>query len=160
MYRQEILDILIHNAGKVVSGGFMAGSVMAGSLADMGKNVISGNGLERGSDPNLASVRNDAPIIQGGSGIDVVSFMQNGGKIVEPQTTPSDSATETPVAPIAPIPEGTISCTNCGATIAPGKKFCTKCGTPIDTPKKRFCTKCGTEAAADDMFCGSCGHRF
>ena len=25
MYRQEILDILIHNAGKVVSGGFMAG---------------------------------------------------------------------------------------------------------------------------------------
>ncbi len=163
--KAEIMKAFASNTGTAggmggMMGGFMAGSVMAGSLADMGKNVLSGNGLERGSDPNLASARNDAPIIQGGSGIDVVSFMKNGGKIVDTQATPSAPTTEVPVAPTTPISEGTISCSSCGAPIVPGKKFCTKCGTPVVVPKKRFCTKCGTEAAADDMFCGSCGHRF
>ena len=137
----------------------MAGSVMAGSLADMGKNVLSGDGLARGTDPSLASARNDAPIIQGGSGIDVVSFMQNGGKIVDPQAAPAAPAAEAP-APAASAADGAVSCSNCGAPIAPGKKFCTKCGTPVGAPKKKFCPKCGTEAEGDDMFCGSCGHRF
>lgn len=146
-------------------GGFMAGGMMAGSLTDMGRSVLSGNGLNPGSEPQLENNgNNNAPIINGGSGLDVVSFMNNGGKSFHQPSTQPAAQPQQPVPGMAPISAGPAVgvdiCSVCGAQLAPGKKFCTKCGTPVGAPKKKFCPKCGTEAEADDMFCGSCGHKF
>ena len=74
-----------------------------------------------------------------------------------------------------------MKCTNCGNTLIPGKKFCTKCGARVIEqekathsmqcpscgntliPGKKFCTKCGTKVveqskAAQPMLCPSCGN--
>ena len=61
-----------------------------------------------------------------------------------------------------------IECPNCGNKVAKGKKFCSKCGTPIaslqgqaDNNKKVaevFCTNCGSKVAEEVKFCGQCGN--
>ena len=74
-----------------------------------------------------------------------------------------------------------MKCTNCGNTLIPGKKFCTKCGAKVIEqekathsmqcpscgntliPGKKFCTKCGAKVveqskAAQPMLCPSCGN--
>jgi len=45
-------------------------------------------------------------------------------------------------------------CSNCGAQIREGAKFCSECGTTI----ARGCPNCGAEFAATDKFCAECGH--
>ena len=55
---------------------------------------------------------------------------------------------------------GTI-CPECGAEVAPGKRFCGECGTKLETeaPKTRTCPECGTEVEPGKRFCGECGYR-
>lgn len=50
-------------------------------------------------------------------------------------------------------------CTNCGAALREGVKFCEECGTriPEEKPRKLFCTSCGKELSADAAFCRFCG---
>jgi serine/threonine-protein kinase len=45
------------------------------------------------------------------------------------------------------------SCSNCGADIIGGDKFCATCGTPVG----RLCTECGTPLQSGDRFCAACG---
>ncbi|MCR4698436.1 MAG: SPFH domain-containing protein [Bacilli bacterium] len=45
-------------------------------------------------------------------------------------------------------------CPNCGAKLAPGAKFCSKCGTKVDS---NTCPNCGNEVEPDAMFCSKCG---
>ena len=68
-----------------------------------------------------------------------------------------------PVAP--PAPAGVI-CPICGASNAPGTKFCGTCGAKLEVPEvapvaeERICPDCGAKIPAESKFCGECGHRF
>ena len=44
-------------------------------------------------------------------------------------------------------------CTNCQEALAPGDKFCPRCGTPAEVA----CPACRRQVAAGDKFCTSCG---
>src|SRR3954466_3573566 len=46
-----------------------------------------------------------------------------------------------------------VTCGQCGATAAPGQRFCGSCGVPLAVP----CAACGTSNPPDHRFCGSCG---
>jgi class 3 adenylate cyclase/tetratricopeptide (TPR) repeat protein len=46
-----------------------------------------------------------------------------------------------------------VSCSNCGAALVPGAKFCTECG----TRQAIACPSCGTPAAPGTRFCAECG---
>lgn len=53
-------------------------------------------------------------------------------------------------------------CTNCGADLPDGAKFCGGCGTATPAPApaapaKLFCGNCGTELTPGTKFCGNCG---
>ena len=45
-------------------------------------------------------------------------------------------------------------CTNCGAEIKAGSKFCSNCGAK-NAPE--FCTNCGAKLEPGSVFCGNCG---
>ena len=65
--------------------------------------------------------------------------------------------------------KGVMNCTNCGAEIPKGGKFCLKCGTlapalPADPGSEpeavalmNHCPQCGVELEADAVFCPCCG---
>src|SRR4051794_31133140 len=46
-----------------------------------------------------------------------------------------------------------ISCSVCGASNRPGKRFCVQCGSGLELR----CSSCGAPADAGDRFCGECG---
>jgi class 3 adenylate cyclase/tetratricopeptide (TPR) repeat protein len=46
-------------------------------------------------------------------------------------------------------------CSNCGTQNAPGKKFCTQCGTSLALA----CASCGAALDPTEKFCGECGTR-
>ncbi len=46
-----------------------------------------------------------------------------------------------------------MTCPACLADNRPGRKFCVRCGTPLE----RACAVCGAPAEADDVYCGECG---
>lgn len=51
-------------------------------------------------------------------------------------------------------------CSNCGAVVPFGKKFCEKCGTmygAAEEPEAKKCPTCGAEIADGTSFCGVCG---
>jgi len=85
---------------------------------------------------------------------------------------------ETPVIEEAPAIEEVVyddisslsasassKCTNCGAVIGEGMKFCVNCGTPAPEKEKiaeekvvsLFCTNCGAMVADGMKFCSNCG---
>jgi class 3 adenylate cyclase/tetratricopeptide (TPR) repeat protein len=46
-----------------------------------------------------------------------------------------------------------MTCPSCGADNAPGKRFCTECGTAL----RLACPSCGAALAGGEKFCGECG---
>jgi predicted amidophosphoribosyltransferase len=46
-------------------------------------------------------------------------------------------------------------CPNCGASVAPGAKFCGECGQP--SKREKFCLQCGTKIEGTPKFCPECG---
>ncbi len=53
-------------------------------------------------------------------------------------------------------------CTNCGATLVPGRNFCGKCGTATEhalNNNKPKCANCGAEIRAGAAFCANCGNK-
>ncbi|NJD26993.1 MAG: hypothetical protein FIA92_01705 [Chloroflexi bacterium] len=46
-----------------------------------------------------------------------------------------------------------MTCSNCGATGAPGQRFCGDCGSPLAA----VCASCGSANPVDHRFCGACG---
>ena len=48
-----------------------------------------------------------------------------------------------------------MTCSNCGAEVADGMKFCFDCGTPI--PQVKNCVSCGAELSLKMKFCPECG---
>ena len=50
-----------------------------------------------------------------------------------------------------------INCTECGAPIPDGERFCSECGTPVKVNIKRVCPSCGAEIPDGEKFCSECG---
>ena len=50
-----------------------------------------------------------------------------------------------------------MKCSNCGAELADGAKFCGECGTKVPTSNK--CPECGAVCAPGVKFCSECGHK-
>jgi OmpA-OmpF porin, OOP family len=55
-----------------------------------------------------------------------------------------------------------MNCSRCGAELAEGSAFCTRCGAPRTASSgssvaRRFCTGCGAPLAAQAKFCTKCG---
>jgi uncharacterized OB-fold protein len=52
-----------------------------------------------------------------------------------------------------------VACTQCGARMAAGTKFCGECGTAnaAAVAKPKFCTGCGAKVEAGVKFCPECG---
>ncbi len=60
--------------------------------------------------------------------------------------------TRPPKRASAPSAEA-AQCPGCGSAVTGGDRFCTKCGTALNTT----CPTCGRPTAADDRFCAKCG---
>lgn len=50
----------------------------------------------------------------------------------------------------------TENCTECGAPLEAGQRFCSKCGSQAN---KVDCPSCGKKVRAGDLFCSSCGNQ-
>jgi len=66
-----------------------------------------------------------------------------------------------PGAPSSTTSEATVVCPNCKANTPATSKFCTECGTKVETlkPKNKFCAECGTLIAEGVKFCPECGKK-
>lgn len=49
------------------------------------------------------------------------------------------------------------TCPKCGASNSSEAKFCSACGTKLESSKKQFCSNCGAELAENSKFCPNCG---
>lgn len=52
-----------------------------------------------------------------------------------------------------------MTCTNCGAEIPAGSKFCLQCGQKVEVPKALYCMECGASLPIGAKFCMKCGTR-
>lgn len=74
----------------------------------------------------------------------------------------TDAAPEPAAAAAVPATDG-IACPACATVNAVGTKFCSECGSKLETPPEpaaTLCPGCGAPIVADAKFCGECGHRF
>lgn len=51
------------------------------------------------------------------------------------------------------VADGMTLCPSCKAQLAPGSKFCNRCGAKLG----QKCPNCGAEITADSVFCSECG---
>lgn len=84
------------------------------------------------------------------------------------QLAPVKSEEIIPPAPVTveenipPVSEESVFCTNCGAKILEGTKFCGSCGRAVPaaeqaTPIEKRCVSCGTIIQEGVAFCTNCG---
>lgn len=63
--------------------------------------------------------------------------------------------------PTAPVQENkaiaTVKCSECGADVTAGAKFCPECGKQM--PTNKFCSECGAKVTAGAKFCPECGNK-
>ena len=70
----------------------------------------------------------------------------------------NEAAKATAAAPASAVATG-AACPNCGASNAPGMKFCNNCGNKLEAPAAAVCSACGTENAPGTKFCSNCGNK-
>lgn len=62
-----------------------------------------------------------------------------------------------PPPPVIAASEATIACSECGASLSPGEKFCDNCGAPAEKPAPGVCEQCGATLKPGAKFCNGCG---
>lgn len=130
------VNYLQYQTGKAIEGvgigaaqGGGDASGFAGLGAGMGAGYAMGQTMTGGMQPG-----------QGSGMVPIGTVTQQ-----PPASVPSQPA---PSAPTQGVP-----CPKCGATVAPGSRFCNTCGAPLTTR----CSKCQAEVAPGSRFCSSCG---
>ncbi len=153
----DILKTAAGNTGAMGSmsgavGGFMMGGAFGGSIADMARNALNGNGTDSNTN------RTQPEKIGGNSGpFDVAGFMGNYTK-KESDAPTSDQATPLQMEGDNVQPKMTTGgkfCNNCGHALAPGAKFCDECGEKVQSGNT--CSNCGYVFPTDMKFCPECG---
>ncbi len=86
------------------------------------------------------------------------------GKVVTTKFCPDCGVEAVEEKPAEPVGE---KCSNCGAVVAEGAKFCTECGTAVEAqkeeatapaePEVKKCSNCGAELPEGAKFCVECG---
>jgi len=94
-------------------------------------------------------------VLCGGIGLLVVA-----GRRPRP-TRPSSPAAYAPPPSAAPrVPARPARCSQCGAPLPPGARFCPECGRPPRPARgPRACPHCGARLKEGARFCSSCGKR-
>lgn len=71
----------------------------------------------------------------------------------------SPNAVPQPVSQEDQAVGGAAHCTNCGAALPSGAKFCSACGTNTGFAgdNAKFCTHCGSRLPSNAIYCSSCG---
>ena len=153
------------SAGSAV-GGFMMGSAMSGSIADIARNALDPKKIPKEQSPKDASGTHPHPG-QSAVQIDVNDFFKNGAEHKAPEAE-SGKCYECG----ADLPDNAKFCLNCGKKVqanddnmivcpdcgkkVPKGKFCLECGFKFQSNN---CPKCGAELPADAKFCLECGEK-
>lgn len=79
------------------------------------------------------------------------------------QTSDSAPAPNPTTSDTIPNPDlNAARCPQCGNAVPSGHKFCSVCGTPIESVAKtvsRVCGFCGEKVEHEEVYCPNCGHR-
>jgi len=71
----------------------------------------------------------------------------------------SENESAKAASPAASDAAAGLVCQSCGASNAPGTKFCSQCGAKLEAPQPRTCPNCGSVVASGLKFCGECGSK-
>ena len=130
-------------AGMGIGMGAGMGMGMGQAMGSISNSVFGGAGAGGGMPGSTSPFGNTEVPEQrsvntqdAGKGLDVGSFLNQ-------QQAPANQQA------------GGAFCPGCGAAVAPGAKFCSSCGTKIQTAT--FCPNCGAEANPGAAFCSQCG---
>lgn len=84
----------------------------------------------------------------------------NGDGMQPSGSVPAKNPTTSDTTPNSDL--NTAHCPKCGNTMMAGHKFCSVCGTPIESVAKtvsKVCGFCGEKVGHEEVYCPNCGHR-
>ncbi|MCL2108015.1 MAG: SPFH domain-containing protein [Oscillospiraceae bacterium] len=158
------------NMGGAV-GGFMMGTAMSGSIADIARGALEPSALPSGTPPKN-TVGAASPIGSRGAGaVNVNEFFtpktdadSQSSSGAQPANCPHCNAEiqenakfclecGEKIVQVQPQENG-VTCSSCGEA-TPGGKFCLHCGAAL----AKKCPKCGIEIPANGKFCLECGEK-
>lgn len=123
-------------------GGFMMGSALGGSIADLARSALDPAKIPGEQPPKDASGRPAAMSTKGAAAFSVEKLFSSGTNGDDQQA--SQEAV------------GNINCSNCGVELPENAKFCLSCGEKIQVQNGIRCAGCG-EVTPEGKFCLHCG---
>lgn len=156
------------NVGGAV-GGFMVGSAIGGSIADIARNALDPANVPTEKPPKDVSGNPASMSTKGVGPFSVEGFFNP--KTEDTTQTPTSASAESDkcLKCGVDLPENAKFCLECGEKIVlqnenecpncgkatPAGKFCLHCGFPI----AKKCPKCNTDVPANGKFCLECGEK-
>ncbi len=127
----------------------------ANQQAYMAKNIAEGINAAGHNEGGAMNAFLGMGMAQNMGGNVLGGYMQNPQYVQQNQAPQAPQAAPQQAAPQQAAPAGGWTC-SCGATNT--GKFCSECGSPKpEAPKKRFCSNCGAQLTEGQKFCPECG---
>lgn len=140
------------NIGGAV-GGFMMGGAFGGSISDIARGALSADRIPTSTPPKDTSSTSKPYSVPNANEFNVNGFFNNTGNNNSDNNTTVSQASAVQTA--NPEQNATMFCSECGASLAPGSKFCNQCGAKQQV--QIFCSNCGKPLAPGSKFCSECG---